>query len=434
MPEHHQSPSSSVSSLSGSEVVFSQPALAANRDNDLVIDLDTDDEYASGVFAWPAVESPAAHHMAPLRPSHRALLLTGSGDAPAPRVIRPSSGASTSTPSTTTERRLHALTIAINRGAEQAADPSTSLARHIAARESARTSSSPLSQQDFPTARLLSRTTVSVAEPEPASDLRRLATTREAERQLQYRDWHRLNLLDPPAATAASDGASVSPGRMTPQLAYARRRSSAATTRPLASSLDHNEGQEDDIDVLSMDITQRLRRRMAALDALDPVTDSQLERDRERDHDPSAPLPSVSSSIRSIDRRLGRFRSWLGRNTQWEDGRDDPNGENVYNEHGHLATPASRSRYWNALSNAATDDLLALAVEMLALLTRIQSSAAERSTRPAPSHPPGLPSTTQEPTPTPPKSIPFPDPLPSPLGTMLLPTPRQRFRAAFRAS
>ncbi|KAG8714427.1 hypothetical protein FRC08_011928 [Ceratobasidium sp. 394] len=420
MPDYHQSPSSSVSSLSGSDVVFSQPALAANRDNDLVIDLDTDDESPSSVFAWPTIESPAAHHTTPLRPSHRALLLAGPGES-SPRDLQPISVTPAATTTAASDRRRHALAIALSREAEQAADPSTSLARRIAARESARTSSSP-SQQDqyFPTTRLLSRTTISVAEPDPPADLRRLATTREAERQLHYRDWHRLGLLDPSTSGAGSDGAGVSPGRLTPQLAYARRRQSAATTRGFPLSSDNNEDQDDDIDVLSMDISQRLRRRMAALDALDSVSESQLE--RERDHDPSAPLPSVSSSIRAIDRRMARVRSWglgSGRLPEWEDGRDDPNGELIYSDNGALTTAAGRSRYWNALSNAATDDLLAL--------------AAERTGRHTPLHPPGLATPTSQQVPVAAKSKPA-DPLPSPLGTMLLPTPKQRFVAAFRAS
>ena len=80
---------------------------------------------------------------------------------------------------------------------------------------------------------------------------------------------------------------------------------------------------------------------------------------------------------------------------------------------------------------------------MLALLTRIQSSTAERMSRTpaAPPLPPGLtepsapPSTS--PTPLPKLSVTTAalgaDPLPSPLETMILPTPRQRFAAAFRA-
>ncbi|KAG8727379.1 hypothetical protein FRC12_022547 [Ceratobasidium sp. 428] len=179
-----------------------------------------------------------------------------------------------------------------------------------------------------------------------------------------------------------------------------------------------------------MDAAQRLRRRMAALDALESVSaDSQLDRDRE--HDPSAPLPSVSSSIRNIDQHMARIRM-LGRGVDWEDGRDDPNGERITGDNGTLSTPASRSRYWNALSNVATENLLALAAEMLALLTRIQSSTAERTNR-APLHPPGLASPTPQPVSTTTKSSPI-DPLPSPLGTMLLPTPKQRFKAAFHSS
>ncbi|KAG8678099.1 hypothetical protein FRC09_020124, partial [Ceratobasidium sp. 395] len=313
----------------------------------------------------------------------------------------------------------HALAIALNREAEQAADPNTTLARRIAARESARTSTSTSSsQQDqyFPTTRLLSRTTISVAEPDPPADLRRLATTREAERQLHYRDWHRLGLLDPSTSVAGADSAGISPGRFTPHLAYARRRSSAATNRAFPLSSDNNDGQEDDADILSMDAAQRLRRRMAALDALESVSaDSQLERDRE--HDPSAPLPSVSSSIRNIDQHMARIRM-LGRGVDWEDGRDDPNGERITGDNGTLSTPASRSRYWNALSNVATENLLAL--------------AAERTNR-APLHPPGLASPTPQPTLTTTKPNPI-DPLPSPLGTMLLPTPKQRFKAAFHSS
>jgi len=352
-------------------------------------------------------------------------LLAGSGDLPPPRNLQATSASAPSTAPTPSDRRRHALAIALNREAEQASDPSTTLARRIAARESARISPSS-SQQDpfFPTARLLSRTTVSVAEPEPPADLRRLATTREAERQLHYRDWHRLGLLDP-STSAGSDGAGISPGRLTPPLAYARRRSSVATTRTFPTLDANTEDQEEDMDVLSMDITHRLRRRLATLDALDPITDSQLERERERD-DSGAPLPSVSSSIRNIDRRTARARSWLGvgngrTSVEWEDGRNDPNGEHTYGD-----TPASRSRYWNTLPNEATDNLLAL--------------AAERMNRPPPSLPPGLgaPSTNTQPHLPTPVAIPEPkstaDPLPSPLGTMLRLTPRQQFLAAFRAS
>ncbi|KAG9092385.1 hypothetical protein FRC07_011680, partial [Ceratobasidium sp. 392] len=113
--------------------------------------------------------------------------------------------------------------------------------------------------------------------------------------------------------------------------------------------------------------------------------------------------------------------------------RDDPNGERIFNDNGLLTTPAGRSRYWNALSNAATDDLLALATEMLALLTRIQSSTAERSNRSPPTHPPGLINPAQQ-QPAPTTKPNLVDPLPSPLGTMLLPTPKQRFKAAFYVS
>ncbi|KAG9121374.1 hypothetical protein FRC07_002691, partial [Ceratobasidium sp. 392] len=321
MPNYHQiSPSSSISSLSSSDVVFSQPALAANRDNDLVIDLDTDEEsYSGSAFTWPTVESPAAHHTSPLRPARRTPATASSETS---RNSQPASAtpATSNTTTTASDRRRYALTIALNREAEQAADPSTTLARRIAARESARTSSSSSPQdQHFPTARLLSRTTISVAEPEPPADLRRLATTREAERQLHYRDWHRLGLLDPSTSVAGSDGAGISPGRFTPPMAYARRRSSAATTRTFPLSLDNNDGQEEDADALSMDIAQRLRRRMATLDALESISDSQLE--REREHDPSGPLPSASSSIRTLDRYMARIRAGLGngRAPEWED-------------------------------------------------------------------------------------------------------------------
>jgi hypothetical protein len=84
--------------------------------------------------------------------------------------------------------------------------------------------------------------------------------------------------------------------------------------------------------------------------------------------------------------------------------------------------------------------LFRVLAEMLALLTRIQSSTAERMNRPPPSLPPGLtaPATNSQthlPTsPTKPEPKSTIDPLPSPLGTMLRATPRQQFLAAFRAS
>lgn len=61
---------------------------------------------------------------------------------------------------------------------------------------------------------------------------------------------------------------------------------------------------------------------MAALDALDPISDAQLD----REHDSATPLPSMSTSMRASDRRMARIRPWLGLGsrshvpTDWEDG------------------------------------------------------------------------------------------------------------------
>lgn len=273
MPDHSaQSPSSSVSSLSGmypafviggadpstgSEVVFSQPALAASRENDVLVDLDNDDDDRSNVFSWPAVESPAAH-ASPMRPTHRALLLGGTTtpDAtPRPQLASPPS---TSALIASSERRRQAIAIALNnREAEQAQDPSTSLARRIAARQAARQSANN-HEPEFPTARFLSRTTISTSEPDPPADLRRLATTREAERQLHYRDWHRLGLFDPSTSVSGSDGPAFPPARG-PGLVYARRRPSASTIRPTSTVADPNAEDQDDDDILSMDMTHRVR-------------------------------------------------------------------------------------------------------------------------------------------------------------------------------
>ncbi|KAB5594400.1 hypothetical protein CTheo_2177 [Ceratobasidium theobromae] len=428
---NYGSPSSSVSSLSSSgDIVFSSPALAATRDNEVVIDFSTEEDSEHGnVFGWPAVESPAAH-------------------APAMRPTRTrSSETQTSRPQSTSDRWRHSLVV-MSREAEQAHDPNTSLARRIAARESARQSQSQSSTSEptFPTARLLSRTVIPVSEPEPPADLRRLATTREAERQLHYRDWHRLGLFDPSSSVGGSDNATVSPGRLIPSSVYPRRRSR------LPPPLDQN-GDEHDDEGTPVEIPHRLHRRISS----GLISDAQLE----REHD------AASSRTTDQDRRLSRSRiSILGGRSfsrfAWHDGLNDPNGEHF----GDDDTPAARSRYWNARTSSATDDLLSLAIlghcqttesgwrltsppsclflhtaEILALLTRLQSSAAaERQQSPAPATPPGLRipenerSAAAEPRPPPiSNSAIKPDPLPIPLESMLLPTPRQRFIAAFKA-
>ncbi|KAF8602705.1 hypothetical protein BDV93DRAFT_523809 [Ceratobasidium sp. AG-I] len=431
MPDHSaQSPSSSVSSLSGSEVVFSQPALAASRENDVLVDLDNDDGDRSNVFSWPAVESPAAH-ASPMRPTHRALLLGGTATTDATLRSQSASSSSTSALLASNERRRQAIAIALGRETEQTQDPSTSLARRIAARQAARLSANN-HEPEYPTARFLSRTTIPTSEPEPPADLRRLATTREAERQLHYRDWHRLGLLDPSTSISSGDAATVASllSARPSGMVYARRRPSASTTRSIPTTSDPTLEEQEDDDVLTMDVAHRLRRRMAALDALDPISDAQLD----REHDSATPI-STSGIPRNPDRRTAR-RPWLGlasrslAPTESEDGRNDPNGENTYIDDGSLTTPAARSRYWHALSNAASEDLLALAAERMS------------RTPTAPPLPPGLaePSAlvSASPTPTPKLSVTTAtvgaDPLPSPLETMILPTPRQRFAAAFRAT
>ncbi|KAG8763838.1 hypothetical protein FRC11_011508 [Ceratobasidium sp. 423] len=387
MPEYG-SPSSSVSSLSSTaDVVFSSPALAATRENE-VVDLEED----GGVFSWPAVESPAAH--APMQPTRRTRQPSGA-------LVTPSQAALS-----ISERWRHALA---NRDADQANDPSTSLARRIAAREALRQSqsqsSSSASEPTYPTARLLSRTIIPVSEPEPPADLRRLATTREAERQLHYRDWHRLGLLDPSSSlVAGADSAGVTPGRLIPTASYARRR-----TR-LPSLLDPNGDEEDEISELS----HRLHRRIPP----STVTDTMLDREH------------VSGARwLEYERRLIRSRIWFS-----GPGHSDPNGDDD-------DTPAARSRYWNARASSATDDLLSLATEILALLTRLQSSAAaERHAQqsPTPATPPGLGIFDSENNQTArpePRTIPTkPDPLPTPLESMILPTPRQRYMAALKSA
>jgi hypothetical protein len=234
--------------------VFSSPALAATRDNELVVDFGTDEDGEHSVFSWPAVESPAAHaptiHSTPRT-------RTGSSDTQTLRT-QPITTAPSQAALNPSERWRHALVMAraISRGSEQAHDPSTSLARRIAARESARQSQSQVSPSSsepvFPTARLLSRTVIPVSEPEPPADLRRLATTREAERQLHYRDWHRLGLFDPSPSAAGSDNAGVSPGRLIPTAAYARRRSR------LPSLLDPNGEEQEDEGTVSVEMPHRV--------------------------------------------------------------------------------------------------------------------------------------------------------------------------------
>lgn len=414
----YASPSSSVSSLSSSgDVVFSSPALAATRDNEVVIDFGAeDDSEHGGIFSWPAVESPAAHAPS-LRPTPRTRIMPSDSQLQAPRQSSATPSQAALSPS---DRWRHALAIAINREAEQAQDPSTSLARRIAARESARQSQSaaPNSEPSFPTARLLSRTIIPVSEPEPPADLRRLATTREAERQLHYRDWHRLGLFDP-QPVAGSDNAGVSPGRLIPTASYARRRSR------FPSALDPN-GDEQDDEGGSTDMPQRLHRRMAP----NLVSDAQLE----REHEPISSSSSGTTRMAEPDRRLSRSRISIfgGRSFSrfaWYDGANDPNGEHFWDDD----TPAARSRYWNARMSSATDDLLSLAT-------------AERQHTPA--TPPGLgipengsrrgtepPPAAAEARPAPITNASTksrPDPLPNALESMILPTPRQRFVAALR--
>ncbi|CAE6416484.1 unnamed protein product [Rhizoctonia solani] len=394
MPEYG-SPSSSVSSLSSTgDVVFSSPALAATRENELV-DLDDD----ADVLGWPTIESPAAH-----APMHSAQRTRPRNNQPPAALITPSQAALSAS-----DRWRHVLAIAVNRETEQANDPSTSLARRIAARDAMRQSqsqsSSPSTEPTYPTARLVSRTTIPVAEPEPPADLRRLATTREAERQLHYRDWHRLGLLDPSSSsTAGSDNAGITPGRLIPTASYARRRSR------LPSLLDPNGDEEDDVSELS----HRLHRRMSP----SAVTDTLLEREH-----------ASAARWLEYERRLIRSRIWFsGQNP------NDPNGEDE-------DTPAARSRYWNARPSSGTDNLLSLATEILALLTRLQSSAAaERHAQrsPTPATPPGLGIFDSENTltvkPEPRIVQNRPDPLPTSLESMILPTPRQRFMAALKGA
>ncbi|CAE6515294.1 unnamed protein product [Rhizoctonia solani] len=408
MPEYG-SPSSSVSSLSSTaDVVFSAPALAATREND-VVDLEED----GSVFNWPAVESPAAH--APIQPTRRAR-------QPSSTLVIPSQAALS-----ISERWRHALA---NRDADQANDPSTSLARRIAARDALRQSQSQspssTSEPTYPTARLLSRTTIPVSEPEPPADLRRLATTREAERQLHYRDWHRLGLLDPPSSSVAGvDSAGVTPGRLIPTSSYARRRAR------LPSLLDPNGDEDDEISELS----HRLHRRMSP----STLTDAMLEQH------------ALGTRWLEYERRLIRSRIWISGPSAFsycpsivfisditELTNSDSPGHDINGDDDD--TPAARSRYWNARTSSATDDLLSLATEILALLTRLQSSAAaERHAQrsPTPATPPGLGIFDSENNQTArpePRTVPTkPDPLPTPLESMILPTPRQRYMAALKA-
>ncbi|CAE7218483.1 unnamed protein product [Rhizoctonia solani] len=384
MPEY-ESPSSSVSSLSSTaDIVFSSPALAATRDNE-VVDLEED---GSG-FSWPAIESPAAH--APMQYTRRIRVT----NQPPPAPISPAA-------LNISERWRHAIAM---RESIRDDDPNTTLARRIAAREALRQSQSQNSAPEptFPTARLLSRTIIPVAEPEPPADLRRLATTREAERQLHYRDWHRLGLLDPSTSSVAgSDGAGVTPGRLIPTSSYARRR-----PRP---PLDPNGDDEEE----SSESSHRLHRRMSP----STVTDTLLDREH------------VSGARWfEFERRAIRSRIWPSGQSH-----SDPNGDDD-------DTPAARTRYWNARPSSATDNLLSLATEILALLTRIQSSAAaERHAQPGPTPiaPPGLDIFDSEINHTARpelRTVPTkPDPLPTPLESMLLPTPKQRYMAALKAA
>ncbi|KAH7340393.1 hypothetical protein B0J17DRAFT_317320 [Rhizoctonia solani] len=273
------SPSSSVSSLSSTvDVVFSSPALAATRENE-VVDLEED----SNVFSWPTVESPAAH--APMQSTRRTRPL----NQPSPVPIAPSQAALS-----ISERWRRALA---EREGDRTDDPSTTLARRIAARDALRQSQSSVStpESTYPTARLLSRTVIPVSEPEPPADLRRLATTREAERQLHYRDWHRLGLLDPSTSVAGSDNAGVTPGRIIPTATYARRRSR------IPSLLDPN-GDEDDE---GYELYHRLHRRMSP----NTVTDSLPELSNRQPALIShcrAPCPAKSCSSHAP--RLGHIR------------------------------------------------------------------------------------------------------------------------------
>ncbi|ELU44575.1 2OG-Fe(II) oxygenase superfamily domain-containing protein [Rhizoctonia solani AG-1 IA] len=407
MPEYG-SPSSSVSSLSSTgDVVFSSPALAATRENE-VVDLDDD----GGVFSWPAVESPAAHVL--MHPGQRTRIRNNQS-SPAP--ITPSQAALTAG-----DRWRHVLAIAVNRESEQANDPSTSLARRIAARDALRQSqsqsqsSNTSTEPTYPTARLVSRTTIPVTEPEPPADLRRLATTREAERQLHYRDWHRLGLLDPSTSSVAgSDSAGITPGRLIPTSSYARRRPR------LPSLLDPNGDEEDDVSELSR------------------VSNSLLGCNKRPHH--SSYVSAYSSTAVCLPVRSPTFRQ-TGNMSRLRDGSSTNDalfglvsGSAAKDED----TPAARSRYWNARPSSGTDNLLSLATEILALLTRLQSSAAaERHAQrsPTPATPPGLGifdsenSHTANPEP---RSVSTkPDPLPTPLESMLLPTSKQRFMAALR--
>ncbi|KDN41914.1 hypothetical protein RSAG8_07131, partial [Rhizoctonia solani AG-8 WAC10335] len=311
--------------LGTADVVFSSPALAATRENE-VVDLEED----GSVFSWPAVESPAAH--APMQYTRRT------------RLNQPSLAPISQAALNISERWRHA--IAMREGIRED-DPSTTLARRIAARETYRQSQSQnptsTSEPTYPTARLLSRTIIPVVEAEPPADLRRLATTREAERQLHYRDWHRLGLLDPSSSSVAgSDGAGVTPGRLIPTASYARRRAR------LPSLLDPNGDEEDEISELS----HRLHRRMSP----STVSDSLLDREH-----------VAGARWLEYERRLIRSRIWSSGQSQ-----SDPNGDDD-------DTPAARSRYWNARPSSATDNLLSLAT-------------AERHAQPSPTPttPPGL--------------------------------------------
>ncbi|QRW27242.1 2OG-Fe(II) oxygenase family protein [Rhizoctonia solani] len=365
MPEYG-SPSSSVSSLSSTgDVVFSSPALAATRENE-VVDLDDD----GGVFSWPAVESPAAHVL--MHPGQRTRIRNNQS-SPAP--ITPSQAALTAG-----DRWRHVLAIAVNRESEQANDPSTSLARRIAARDALRQSqsqsqsSNTSTEPTYPTARLVSRTTIPL-----------LNRTSCGSQTVGNHTRGRATITLP---------AGITPGRLIPTSSYARRRPR------LPSLLDPNGDEEDDVSELS-----RLHRRMS------PSAVADIPPDREH----------VSTARwLEYERRLIRSRIWFsGQNP------NDPNGEDE-------DTPAARSRYWNARPSSGTDNLLSLATEILALLTRLQSSAAaERHAQrsPTPATPPGLGifdsenSHTANPEP---RSVSTkPDPLPTPLESMLLPTSKQ---------
>ena len=194
-----------------------------------------------------------------MRPTHRALLLGGTATTGATLRTQSASSSSTSALIASNERRRQAIAIALNRETEQAQDSSTSLARRIAARQAARQSANN-QESEYPTARFLSRTTIPTSEPEPPADLRRLATTREAERQLHYRDWHRLGLLDPSTSISNGDAATVASllSARPSGMVYARRRPSASTIRPTPITSDPTPEEQDDDDVLSMDAVHRV--------------------------------------------------------------------------------------------------------------------------------------------------------------------------------